>query len=234
MSAILKDPFDATPFLSRLSLGRDVVVKRNSALPFASRGSDVDIFSLGAQSLLADLAQVAGKFESSTFKVRSLGPSHHQADLMDSAGLVIKFDIYSEVPSYNRFRVDNALFVRAIARSVRSDGGDSSFPACDPFHEAIIRYLEYCEFFWTGPEKPHHLDWILSSLSSEEIGRLFETAHELVLPAALQQSDGGRRQRLEPAMTLWRIRKKLKVLLRWLDARAYRAYLALRKVLLRR
>lgn len=174
--------FDASRFLSRLEVTKDVVVKRATGLPLVRRGNDVDIYTVRTQGLLEDFEREVLADKSLEARVYEVDKHHFQFDIFDSDGFAIKLDVYSGAPQYQRFAVKDYFFYRMVLSGQVATVERCSFPVLGKVEEGLVRYFEYIEHFWSGPEKPQHLEWILSELTKEEQAELFELAHQVVSP----------------------------------------------------
>jgi|AntAceMinimDraft_1070359.scaffolds.fasta_scaffold56181_2 hypothetical protein len=175
---------DMSNFLNCLRRGRDVVVKANAKLPLLQNGADIDIYSLDANSLVESLLALPRQLKAQSIAVRKRGEKHVQIDFLSADHLVVRFDIYSGFPEFRRFEVDEQIFGSLVGAGVLTEPliNGIGYPVLPTAQEALVRYMEYCEFFWTGPDKAHHLDWILGKLTDVERGFLFATAHANVRP----------------------------------------------------
>lgn len=175
--------FDSSRFLELLQKGEDVVVKRDPALPLVGRGSDVDIFTVRPHELLRDLESEVLAEEAFSARVSRLSNDRFQFDIFDEGGFLLKLDLFSAFPRYERFGVQEHLFYRLVSEAQELNSNDhSSFPVLGTLHEGLIRYFEYVEYFWTGPEKPKHFEWILTQLTVAEQNEVYELAHKVVKP----------------------------------------------------
>jgi len=174
--------FDATPYLSCLAQGKDVVVKSRPTLPLTEEGSDIDIYTLDSESLISSLLETARRIKVDSVRVSSIDATHFHVDIMEQGRLLCKLDLYSALPTYRRFSVSPGLFSTIVGdgRMEESLKETRNFPTPRKLHEGFIRYLEYCEFFWIGPDKLHHYEWILSHLTHEERGSMFMMAHRFI------------------------------------------------------
>ncbi|WP_198300629.1 hypothetical protein [Chelatococcus daeguensis] len=90
--------------------------------------------------------------------------------------------IYSAIPSTVPDRVGGSIQVRIPT-------------AID---EAIIRYVEYAEYYWTGPDKLHHLRWLESQIPMQQRDAFFEKLHRYTaLPSLQEQVDAKESRKAE-------------------------------------
>lgn len=184
------DFFDASRFLRLLKVNEDVVVKRAPELPLVRRGNDVDIYSIRPQTLLRQFGNEILSDKGLEARVLEIDSDHFQFDIFDGDGFAIKLDIYSNAPRYRRFTVKDHFLYRMIMGGHLERAQKCEFPILGKVEEGLIRYFEYIEYFWSGPEKPQHLEWILSELTNEERAQLFELAHEVVNFREIESSPG--------------------------------------------
>lgn len=173
---------DISKFIAELLPGRDVIVKSSHDLPEVPLGADVDIYSLEAETLIQSLVQVMplGNIDLKA-TVRSVDASHYHLDLEVSGVLQVRFDIYQSFPSFERFSVKPNFFHEIVAASFVYRGNNNvRYPRPNKLHDAYLRYLEYCEFYWTGPDKLHHLQWIMQELDEAQRIQLFDLTHRTV------------------------------------------------------
>lgn len=184
MSKAIEDGLSSiSVFLDCLELSKDLVVKEPMSLPTVRRGSDLDIYSIRPDRLIEKIVEATLGRRNELVRVYSVEKDHVQIDIRDERGLVVKFDIYSSFPKYGRFSIRESLFFEIVSSGALAKKAKGiEYPVPLKRHNAFIRYIEYCEFFWIGPDKTHHLDWILSEVSSMERGELFEDLHRNILP----------------------------------------------------
>ena len=176
MSDSVPENFQAGSFLETLRFGHDAVIKGGPQLPIVSRGSDIDIFSNLPQELISRLTENALNLGMEV-KSRSLSSTHFHLDVFDREDFLVKFDIYGAPPSYSRLEVKNRFLWELISESKKRTISGFEFPVPSKIHEALIRYFEYLDFFWNGPDKVRHLDWILDSLNQKERDEMLTLAH---------------------------------------------------------
>lgn len=176
---------DLSPFLSQLRPGLDVVVKASSDLPFVALRHDVDVYSVAPESLLARIAQCA-LARDIDIQFKRLNKSHAHYDLFQSSKLLCRFDVYSDMPKYSRFRVKDWVFwwlVSSGSQSSEPQGLNATFPRPSKPGEALVRYFEYQEFFWGLHTKDRHLEWLEENLSDDELLVVTEIAHAAMIPS---------------------------------------------------
>lgn len=178
----MSELLSAAAALAHLKAGLDVIVKRGPDLPNVRNGDDIDVYSLDSARLLREIVSDSKNLPLQELRVREVGQNQLHIDFIFPKGQYFKLDVYSAFPDYSRFGLRDGVFNEMVAacHSLEIDG--VNFPVLRKAEEAFVRYLEYLEFFWIGPEKTHHLDWILEQLTNEELGELFESCHRRLIP----------------------------------------------------
>ena len=172
---------DASEVLSQLRPGVDMVVKGDSRLPFVERGSDIDVFTLDPGGLEARIARNFPIFDFEEMRVSNLSPRHIQISFSILGELGFMLDVYGDFPNYSRFNIKPELFHRLVASSANPAMQTSkTWPVPSTVSEAVIRYLEYINFFWSGPSKIKHAEWVLENLTDSDYELFFWTLHKYV------------------------------------------------------
>lgn len=151
------------PYLAGLEQEIWCIVKLPTTFPELRRGGDLDLFCYDlarvAEKLLATMAE---DIRETGFSIRisKKRPEHWHLDLMDGEEIECRFDLYGALPGYLRICVKSALFESIIEGAVSCEAAGCRYFIPAPVDDALIRYLEYCEYYWTGLDKIHHLDHI--------------------------------------------------------------------------
>jgi hypothetical protein len=172
----------ASTVLSCLRPGEDVVVKHDENLPWISSGDDIDVYSLDGLQLAKRIVDAHQRVDLKRIDVSQVGPNQVHVDLWFSERSFFKVDIYSDFPDFSRFQVAEGAYCQLIRNHSTSSNESVEYPTLCREEEAFVRYLEYLEYFWIGPEKTHHLDWILKELSQDEQASLYLKCHSRIRP----------------------------------------------------
>lgn len=178
--------FDVSSGLRSLSFGRDVIVKAKGSLPTVFRGEDVDVLTRAPQEFVRDLVSSLGTsgWEAQIVN-RTLG--HFQVKVSDQKGLCFMFDIWPLQNPWANLKLKPSFFDSLLATSqARKLSDELAIPVPDNLYEALFRYAEYCQYFWVGRDKAHHLAWIEKNLTVEQQDLLFELAHYYLEPDSLR------------------------------------------------
>ena len=170
--------------LSLLRPGIDVVVKAHPDLPAVDVGSDIDLFSLDINYLMAEFRGAAQLAPPSwNVEIEQIAEDHFHFDLVDSrSGLLFRFDLYGSLPRWRTLSVRPGFFDALIQSGLATERSDASrWPTPSLEMEAVLRYFEFIDSFWVGRDKVHHEDWILSQLKPKQAELFFALAHSYLL-----------------------------------------------------
>lgn len=214
-------PIDLADYFRAIEGERYTLIKIPKAFPNLSSKSDLDIFCYDLENICSKLFSVAyAKFQSddSDCHILRISDQHWQLDLKRNKNLLLKFDLFGAMPTYKRICLKESFFESVIENSKSVPYGfngekiEIQLPSIQD--DIIIRYVEYAEYYWCGPDKIHHLDHVFSLLRDDlDLRRLvFEKLHHYTsfrraedrAQQAVQSS-----RKLNPVLRFWkRIRKK--------------------------
>lgn len=142
-------------------------------------GGDIDIFCSSAKQFKRQIMEKirASGIVGIRIEVRKRRRGHVHIDIIGASygNLIIRLDVHG-LSFFPRLGL-NANFGRmALARSESGISANlaSGNLIANPKDLAIIRLGGYVQSYWTGTDKLHHIDWILSSFSQDEIANLVE------------------------------------------------------------
>lgn len=174
------------------------VVKRSEAFPGYRTGEDVDIFCYCVPEFVKKLLAWGDPYVSAGYRirVRSVVRNRHvHVDFLRGRELEFRFDLYGEIPAYAKVAIKPALFESVVenARPVPFPAatGDVLVRMPSPVDDALIRYLEFVEWYDVRPDKLKHLEHILQGVDEPSRGRFLEKMHHYTAlpPAVLPEPD---------------------------------------------
>lgn len=152
------------------------LIKLPHEFPNCRRGSDLDIFCYRIDSFgkrLLEIGQQDIRQYNFEIEISKRNAEHWHIDFLSQEMIEFRFDLYGSMPKYRNIRVKPAFFEIVIenAVSLSRTWGESDYDCYIPatIDDMIIRYLEYCEYFKTGPDKIHHLEHIQSLIDREDL-----------------------------------------------------------------
>ena len=164
--------------LSTLDNYAIIKIKPNYVESFAE-GGDIDIVTSNIDAAIESLyGWYRNKFDYK-LHVKNITRDHSYFDVYKNSKLVIRYDFYKNFGSYKRVKIKPHFFQEIILnrRKVVIQDGSNNFEIYTPClkHEALIRFIEYCEYYWVGPDKFKHIDFIDSKkLNTDDF---FEALH---------------------------------------------------------
>jgi hypothetical protein len=139
-------------------------------------GSDFDIFCLDC-SVISDsiIKTLLGLDCVVDIKVVNYGSRWH-VDIYEAGSLNVRFDICSDFPIFKNISLKPYFFYELLNHDDAIFGG-VAFKVPTKINEAIIRYVEYNEYFSENPDKIKHIDWIVSNLDEKLRLVFFDRLH---------------------------------------------------------
>ncbi len=135
---------------------------------------DIDILALDTKTILNAMLRSSKKFigKELSIRVRKIkGEDHFHFDVMSRDALWFRIDLYGSLANYSKIEVKPNLFESIIDRAEKQiitvDNIELELKVPCLIDEAIIRYLEYQEWYASRPDKIKHIDWIINNIDSE-------------------------------------------------------------------
>lgn len=150
------------------------IIKLNPQFPNITIGSDIDFFVYNAKNFIHELDK---KLKNNIFikvKIKKFNSIHHHYNIYEKTTrrLLIKLDLYSEIPNFQVVKVKNKLFLNLLSNpqkktfKIQSKNINIFIPSL--YFDLILRYIEYYEFFWTGYPKDIHLNFIKKAFLNDD------------------------------------------------------------------
>jgi hypothetical protein len=148
------------------------IVKRGDIEKYKA-GADFDIFCFDMQSfskkiIISSQTYINDGYE---LKINDSRETHWHIDLLKDKKIIIRFDLYSSLPSYKNINVKDGLFSSVVENRFEENIvlNDKSIKIYYPslVDEIIIKYLEYIENYKLRPDKVKHLDYVLEKLEED-------------------------------------------------------------------
>ena len=129
-------------------------------------GDDVDILSSDLDLSIASLIKHLNKFNLFSILVRRTKTYSH-LDLYIKSKFIYRFDIIKSFTHFQRLRIKNRfisdLIESSVYRTISLSGQTFVLRVPNSFYESLMRLIEYSEYYWVGPDKIQHLNYILDS-----------------------------------------------------------------------
>lgn len=169
------------------------VIKIHPDFPNIKISNDIDLLVTNKMKI-TNIIKKINFSKNYQIKLNNISKTHSHIDIFDKLNLylLIRVDIYSELPSYESFQIRECLFNDAIKNSVIKDFNINKnviikIKVLDDLYDSVFRYIEYIEFFWTGSSKSWHLHYIEenSNLDNKDFLKLLHYYLNLKQPVEL-------------------------------------------------
>jgi len=156
---------DFKELFDKLSNYEYVVVKLNSKFPKYSQGEDIDIFCRDIEGVSGIVIAFLNKFvtENSLINIKKYSNNFH-IDLIYGKKIHFRFDLYKSFPDYMNVRIKPSLFDVVIESGISFTRANFTIKVPSQIDEAVLRYIEYQEYFASRPDKIKHIEHILSTI----------------------------------------------------------------------
>lgn len=169
-----------TEIFKNLESSLYVLIKTPLNLPEYKFGSDLDIFCLNIEEvsgvILSCLNQYVGEYG---YVVDVSGTSGQRyIDLLCDGKINIRFDLYSKLPEYHNVKIKESFFSSVIENYTVSNCIEGvTLRVASSLDDAILRYVEYHEWYSQRPDKIKHINYIQSNFSEEQVKQALDKLH---------------------------------------------------------
>lgn len=160
------------------------IVKMSDKFPLYSPGEDVDIFCYSLDEVVKKLLHWGDRQVDRGFRIKVTSvvkKKHVHVDFLRKSVLQFRFDLYAELPVYTKVLIKPALFESVIENSrvaaFSASPEDVQVKIPSEIDDALIRYLEFMEWYDVRPDKLKHLDYIMDNLGEAARSRFLEKMH---------------------------------------------------------
>lgn len=180
MQTKLNHFLDLSKVFKKLEHENYCIIKLPELFPLYEVGSDLDIFCYDIKSFSKiilsniqelDFGKVKIKIETTEIQI--------YIDIVHNKKIHFRFDLYEALPLYRNINIKNAFFSSVIEHSkcIQIDGLNIMVPS--NIDEAILRYIEYQEWYSQRPDKIKHIEYIKDKMQSNNIdlNKMFDRLH---------------------------------------------------------
>jgi hypothetical protein len=149
------------------------LIKQSEIFPEYVVGSDFDIFCYDAISVSEKIVSFCNQYISKTVSVTITKNDYKVVvDIMENDLIHLRFDLYRRLPNFKQVSIRQSFFSSVIENcQTKKIGKDLIFVPSD-IDEAILRYLEYHEWFAKRPDKIKHVEVIKQYILEKKIDEL--------------------------------------------------------------
>jgi hypothetical protein len=146
------------------------IIKLPNEFPGYLIGSDLDIFCYDVEKMARTILGIIGPEISDGFEIKVLNDKHQiYIDIMEGEDIHFRFDLYGELPLYRQLSIKNAFFTSVIEGSSSREFSGSVVKLPSMLDEAILRYIEYQEWYAERPDKIKHIEYLEEKIESGEV-----------------------------------------------------------------
>jgi len=157
-----------------------VIIKLNSTFPNFTKGSDIDIFCFDIENMVTNILYNLNKLvKDYKIKLTKKNETHFYIDILEKNGdIYFRFDLYSALPKYDNLNIKESFFYACVYESQKKKIDDYFIKVVSDENEAILRYIEYHEWYSSRPDKIKHIDYILENRLNNK--SFFERLHYFI------------------------------------------------------
>lgn len=180
----IQKPIDLTAIFQRLKNQSYCIIKLPASFPDYDIGSDLDVFCYDIQSVSTNILGSLQEFITQDIEINvENNKDQIYIDIIEKNAIHFRFDMYGTLPYYKNVGIKKAFFSSVIenSKTINIQGVDIKVP-CD-IDEAIIRYIEYQEWYADRPDKIKHILYLEENIKSNNLNveKLFEKLHYYTL-----------------------------------------------------
>lgn len=148
------------------------IVKIPDSFPDYDIGSDLDIFCLDMELVAKKILSVVHTAVDQNTEVQvTTRPGQMYIDLLCDGRIHFRFDLYGELPHYSNVHVKKYLFFNIVedCREITVGRGELTVKVPSEVDEALLRYIEYHEWYAQRPDKIKHIEYLQRQIESDRI-----------------------------------------------------------------
>ena len=165
--SVLK-PHDLASLFDSMIDEKYTIIKISDAFPNLAIGSDLDIFCQDPQRSVQIILNFLNRFVDNAHSVEITKiPGKIKVDFCRSSQIILRFDIYIQLPLYTHLNLRTSYFDVIIENSILREmsGVNVKVPSIED--DLILRYIEYIEYFSVVPDKIKHVDYICQKFQND-------------------------------------------------------------------
>jgi hypothetical protein len=156
------------------------IIKLPNNFPDYDIGSDLDIFCYDVDNIAKLILSNVQKYITSNKEVK-ITKNHNQIyiDIVENKIIHFRFDLYGKLPYYNNINIKKAFFSSVIENTKNIDIKNITIKVPSDMDEAILRYIEYQEWYAQRPDKIKHIKYLEERIKSNDIdiGKMLDKLH---------------------------------------------------------
>lgn len=166
------------------------IIKLPDIFPSYSIGSDLDIFCYDIQEVSQIIVSSIQEYITKNVTVELIdNKTHIYIDVIQNDKIHFRFDLYGALPLYNNVSIKDAFFSSVVENTKIVSLDDLNIKVPSDIDEAILRYIEYHEWYVKRPDKIKHIQYLEDKIEKNEISinKMFDKLHYYIsIPRPLE------------------------------------------------
>lgn len=171
---------DLSKIFKKLEYENYCIIKLPESFPLYEVGSDLDIFCYDVKSFSKIILSNIQELDATKVKIKiKTTETQTYIDIIDNKKIHFRFDLYGVLPFYKNINIKNAFFGSVIEHSKRIKIANLNIAIPSNIDDAILRYIEYQEWYSQRPDKIKHIKYIKDKMQSNDIdlNKMFDRLH---------------------------------------------------------
>ncbi len=168
------------------------IIKLPDAFPDYDIGSDLDIFCYDIHKIAQIILSNLQKFIKQGLEIKTIdNGSQIYIDVIKNNSIHFRFDLYGALPFYKNINIKSAFFSSVIEGSKSISIGGSRVNVPCGIDEAVLRYIEYHEWYAERPDKIKHIKYLENKIKSDnlDVEKLLDKLHYYTLLPSVKDSE---------------------------------------------
>lgn len=166
------------------------IIKLPENFPLYKTSSDLDIFCFDIDDFAKNIMANLQKYIDSNLNIKmNRMDSQIYIDIMDQDKIHFRFDLYNKLPKYYNVIIKESFFSSVIENSRIKQFDNLQIKIPSEVDEAILRYIEYHEWYVQRPDKIKHIHYIENQIKKKgvDINDFFDKLHfYIAVPKVLE------------------------------------------------
>jgi hypothetical protein len=168
------------------------IIKLPDIFPDYDIGSDLDIFCYDIHKVAQIILSNLQKFIKKDLEIKTIdNGSQIYIDVIKNNSIHFRFDLYGALPFYKNINIKSAFFSSVIEGSelISMNGFRVKTPCA--IDEAVLRYIEYHEWYAERPDKIKHIKYLEDKITSDnlDVEKLLDKLHYYTLLPKVRDSE---------------------------------------------
>jgi len=171
MSSIEVDKFiNLSEIFINLENQNYCIIKLPDIFPNYDVGSDLDIFCYDVHKVAKIILANLQHFIRKDLKIKMIdNGSQIYIDIIKNNSIHFRFDLYGALPFYKNVNIKSAFFSSVIEHSKLVNVNSSRIKIPCDIDEAVLRYIEYHEWYAERPDKIKHIKYLEDKIKSGKL-----------------------------------------------------------------